>query len=78
MSSQLLVLHSTWSVHKGERTLLLVNLRLDVGVEAHDDQVAEEVETPDGVEHIGILKGDLLGHLHHTKYDDDVGPTSQM
>lgn len=57
----------------GRRTLLGVNLGLDEQVDAHDDQVAEKVETAAGVEHIGIFEGDPLGHLHHTQDDDDVG-----
>lgn len=58
---------------EGRRTLLGVNLGLDEQVDAHDDQVAEKVETAAGVEHIGIFEGDPLGHLHHTQDDDDVG-----
>lgn len=54
-------------------TLLSVNLGPDVQVDAHDDQVAEQVEAAAGVEHIGIFEGDPLGHLHHTQDDDDVG-----
>lgn len=60
-------------VLRGTLTLLCVNLGPDVQVDAHDDQVAEQVETTAGVEHIGIFEGDPLGHLHHTQDDDDVG-----
>lgn len=58
---------------RGGLTLLRINLGPDVQVDAHDDQVAEQVETTAGVEHIGIFEGDPLGHLHHTQDDDDVG-----
>lgn len=54
-------------------TLLLVDLHLDVVIDTHDDQVAEDVETAHGVQDIGILKGHLFGHLHHTKDDHQVG-----
>lgn len=54
-------------------TLLRVDLGPDVQVDAHDDQVAEQVQTAAGVEHIGVFEGDPLGHLHHTQDDDDVG-----
>lgn len=58
---------------RGRLTLLGINLGPDVEVDAHDDQVAKQVETTAGVEHIGIFEGDPLGHLHHTQDDDDVG-----
>lgn len=55
------------------RTLLLVDLGLGVEVEANNDQVADDVEHTAGVQDIGVLEGDLLGHLHHPEDDDDVG-----
>lgn len=58
---------------RGRLTFLSIDLGPDVQVDAHDDQVAEQVETAAGVEHIGIFEGDPLGHLHHTQDDDDVG-----
>lgn len=58
---------------RGRLTLLCVDLGPDVQVDAHDYQVAEQVESAAGVEHIGIFEGDPLGHLHHTQDDDDVG-----
>lgn len=67
------MLASFWQFFVGRLTLLLVDLGPDVEVDAHDDQVAENVETAAGVEHIGVFEGDLLGHLHHTQDDDNVG-----
>lgn len=55
------------------RTLLLVDLELDVVVDAENDQVADSIECPDRVEDIGVFKGNLLGNLDHTKDDHNVG-----
>jgi hypothetical protein len=55
------------------RTLLLVDLGLGVQVEANNDHVANNVEHTASIQDIGVLEGDLLGHLHHPKDDDDVG-----
>lgn len=57
------------------RTLLLVDLELDVVVDTEDDQVADGIECPDRVEDIRVFKGDLLSNLDHTKDDHNVGAT---
>lgn len=55
------------------RTLLLVDLELDVKIESSDDDVAANVDGADEVEHVLVFEGDLLGDLHHTKDDHEVG-----
>lgn len=60
------------------RTLLLVDLHLNVIVDTHDDQVAEDVQPADSVENIGIFERHLLGHLHHTQDDHYVGSRGNM
>lgn len=58
---------------RGRLTLLPVDLDLDVVVDAQDDQVADHVERAHGVEDIGVVEGDLLGHLDHAQDDHNVG-----
>lgn len=55
------------------RTLLLVDLGHDVEVDETNDDVATDIDSADGVEHIGVLERDALRHLHHTEDDDQVG-----
>jgi hypothetical protein len=59
-----------WSVL---RTLLLVDLHLDVEVDAGDEQVADDVESAHAVEDGRVIEGDLLADLHHYKDDHEVG-----
>lgn len=54
-------------------TLLLVDLELNVEVDAGDNEVAANVDGANKVEHVLIFEGDLLGDLHHTKDDHKVG-----
>jgi hypothetical protein len=61
-----------WLLRIGHRTLLLVNLHLDVDVEHGNDQVAGNVGTANSVEHKRIVKRDALRDLHHAKHDDKV------
>lgn len=55
------------------RTLLLVDLELDVEVDAGDEHVADDVESAHGVKDGRVLEGDLLADLHHHKDDHEVG-----
>jgi len=57
---------------EGNRTLLLVDEHLCVEVEASDDEVAQEVHGANTVEDVGVVKGDTLGDLHHSKNDDNI------
>lgn len=54
-------------------TLLLVDLDLHVKVESGDEDVAANVDGANNVEHVLVFEGNLLGNLHHTKYDGKVG-----
>lgn len=54
-------------------TLLSVDGVHDVEVDGEDDDIAERVKGAAEVENVGVLEGDLLGDLHHTKDDDQVG-----
>ena len=47
-------------------------------MDAEDDDVAERVKSAAEVENIGVLEGDLLGDLHHTKDDDQVGAVHML
>lgn len=42
------------------RTILLVDLRLDVEVDARDDQVGDNVECAHAVEYVGVIKRNLF------------------
>lgn len=54
-------------------TLLLVDLELDVEVKTGDNEVAANVDGANNIEHVLIFERDLLGDLHHTKDDHEVG-----
>lgn len=54
-------------------TLLLVDLRSNVQVQQDNQDVATNVNGANGVEHVGIVKGNALRHLHHAQHDDEVG-----
>ena len=49
-----------------QRTVLLVDLSLDVEVDAGDDDIGEDVERAHAVENIGVVKGHSLGDLHES------------
>lgn len=55
------------------RTPLLVDLHLDVEVDAGDEQVADDVEGAHAVKDGRVVEGDLLADLHHHKDDHEVG-----
>lgn len=42
-------------------------------MDAEDDDIAERVKSAAEVENVGVLEGNFLGDLHHTKDDDQVG-----
>lgn len=53
-------------VENGERlTALPVDLRLDVEVDAQDEDVAEDVQAANSHQDHRILEGNLLAGLHH-------------
>lgn len=54
-------------------TLLLVDLGLDIEVDAQNDHVGHDVQSPDAEEHIRVVEGNPLGDLHHPEDDDEVG-----
>lgn len=54
------------------RTFLLVDLGLRVEIQASNDQVADDIQDPTSIQYTRVIKGNLLGHLHHPKDDDDV------
>ena len=55
------------------RTLLLVDLQLDVEVDAGDEHVADDVESAHSVKDGRVVEGNLLADLHHHKDDHEVG-----
>lgn len=59
-------------------TLLLVNGALDIEVNSQDDDVADGIEGAAGIEDVGVFEGDLLGELHHSKDDDQVGAVTRQ
>lgn len=61
------------SMVEAGRTFLLINLRLDVEVDADNEDIAEHVERAHTVEDHGIVEGDLLARLHHHQDDNQVG-----
>jgi len=54
------------------RTFLLVDLDLDVQVDAGDDDIAEDIDGAHQVEDVGVVEGDLFGNLHHPEDDDEI------
>ena len=55
-----------------ERTLLLVDLELDVKVKAGNQKIAGDVNGANAVQHERIIERDFLRHLHHPQHDDEV------
>ena len=54
-------------------TLLLVNLHLDIHVDAKDEKIADDVESAHAHEDLRIFERNLLRCLHHHEDDDEVG-----
>ncbi len=54
-------------------TFFAIDLRLQIQVDACNDNVGDDVECTNSHEHIGVAEWDLLGYLHHPKDDDQVG-----
>lgn len=54
-------------------TSFLVDLGLDVEVDARNDQVGHDVERAHAVQDVRVVKGDLLARLHHHQDDHEVG-----
>lgn len=59
-------------------TLLLLDLRCHIQVESNDNGIGHDVESPDTHEDVLIFKRNLLGNLHHSKNDNNVGPMSSL
>jgi hypothetical protein len=53
------------------RTILLVNLLLDVEVDTRDDHVGDDIKGADTGQDSRVIEGDFLGYLHKT-------PTRQL
>jgi hypothetical protein len=47
-----------------ERTILLVDLLLDIEVDARNDQIGDDIERAHAVEDIWVIERNLLGDLH--------------
>lgn len=58
---------------RNPHTLLLVDLKVDRVVDAGNYQVAEEIDSSHGIEHIGVIERHPLGDLHQSEDDDEVG-----
>lgn len=57
----------------GSPTLLLVDLRSNVQVKEGNEDIATDVDGANGVEDVGVVKGNALRYLHHAQHDDEVG-----
>lgn len=53
-------------------TFLLIDLLLYVQIDAQNEDVGEDVESPDPQENLWIIKWYLFGQLHHSQDDDHV------
>jgi hypothetical protein len=56
-----------------QHTLLGIDLGLSVQVETQDQDVGQDVQGTDTHQDLRILKGNLLGQLHHHEDDAKVG-----
>lgn len=63
---------------KPERTVFLGNLLAGQEVKREDNDVGEDVAGADTVEDERIIKGNLLGDLHHAEHDDEVGSVGRI
>lgn len=59
-------------------TLFRVNLLLHVEVDGRNDQVRNNVQRADAHEDLGIVEGYLLGYLHHTEDDHQIGAVGEL
>lgn len=57
----------------GRHTLLLVDLKLGVQVDSQDENIRQDIASAHQHQDLGILKGNLLGQLHHHQDDGEVG-----
>lgn len=53
--------------------ILLVDLGLDIEVDAQNDGVGRDVQRAYGIEDGGIVKGHLFGNLHKGQDNDQIG-----
>ena len=56
------------------RTVLFVDLSLDIEVDAQDDHVGEDVKGAHAIENVWVIEGDLLGDLH--KPSEEISDTN--
>lgn len=56
-----------------ELTFLRVDLLSNIEVYAQYNQVGDDVQGADAHKDLWVVEGDLLRHLHHTKYDHQIG-----
>lgn len=54
-------------------TLFLIDLHLNIVIDANNNDVGYDVECANCCEHSWVIEGDLLRDLHHHKDDDQVG-----
>ena len=59
----------------GRHTLFLVDFLLYEEIDAEDYQVGNDVQRADTHEDLGVFKWYLLGDLHHSEDDHQVGAT---
>lgn len=59
-------------------TLLRVDLLLHEKIDCGDDQVGDDVEPSHTQQDLRVVKGYLLGYLHHAKDDDQIGAVEKM
>lgn len=62
-----------WSTRSVRHTLLGVDLILSVQCHGKDENIGEDVASADEQQDLRILKGNLLGQLHHHQDDGEVG-----
>lgn len=60
-------------VLRDQHTLLCVDLHVNVEVNRDNDHIGQDIPPANQVEGEGIVKGNLLRNLHHSKDDDQVG-----
>lgn len=59
---------------KGTRpTLLRVDLHLHVKVDAQNDEIRDDIENADAQKDLRVFEGYLLGYLHHSENDEQIG-----
>jgi hypothetical protein len=59
-------------------TLLLIDQEVHIGVNGDDYHVGQDVSATNKHQRLGVLHGNSFRHLHHAKYDHQIGTVNKL